>query len=241
MALTGGRMPYDAAGALTGPARVIYGLEGTAITPTTDLWDIIASVADANGEYPVKAGYKDFGLAADAPSYSHDKETEGIEYEQPSAELFEQISNITRSFTAQIAQIDPTNMEIVENTQAGQDAIAASAGSTAGGTTSQSALTRVNFGLYDTLVTRAIVLVGYRPSGAGVVTEPSGRTRPPAVALLLPSCRLAAEESEFEFAKGEPVNAEIGFTVFPASGFPAGEEHGAWFFESAGVMPAQGA
>ena len=230
MALTGGRMPYDAGGALTGPARVIYGLQGTSLTPTSDLWDVIPAVANAQGEYPVKTGFRDFGLAADAPSYSHDKETEGIEYEQPSSDLFEQISNITRSFTAQIAQIDPTNMEIVENTQAGQAAVAAAANESAG--------IKVGFGMYDVLLSRAIILVSYRPSGAGEVVEPSGLRRPPAVALMLPSCRLAAEESEFEFAKGEPVNAEIGFTVFPASGFPAGQEHGFWFFENPGTIAA---
>lgn len=230
MAIGGGRLPYDSSGALTGPARVLYGDVGVLMTPTTDLWDIVPAVANAQGEYPAMTGYNDFGLAADAPSYSHDKETEGIEYEQPSSELFEQISNITRSFTAQIAQIDPDNMEIVENTQAGQDAVAAGA--------NQSAGTKVSFGLYDTFATRAIILVTYRPSGAGLVTEPGGRTRPPAVALLLPACRLAAEESEFEFSKGEPVNAEIGFTAFPASGFPAGEEHGFWFFETPGTIAA---
>lgn len=228
MALQGGKLPYDGDGALTGPARVLYGPSATAVP--TDLWDVVPAVANAQGEYPAKTGWFDFGLAAEAPSYSHDKETEGIEYEQPSAALFEQISAITRSFTAQIAQIDPANMKIVENTQAATVAIAASA--------NESAMDKVSFGLYDTFETRRIVLVTYRPSGAGEVTEPNGTKRPPAAALILPTCRLAAEESEFEFAKGEPVNAEIGFTVFSTPGLPAGQEHGFWIFEKPGAITA---
>lgn len=228
MALSGGRLPYDETGALTGPARVLYGNSATAIP--VDLWDVIPAQADAQGEYPAKTGWNDFGLAAEAPSYSHDKETEGIEYEQPSAALFEQISAITRSFTAQIAQIDPANMAIVENSQAGTTAIAAGP--------NESAQDKVPFGLYDSFLTQRIVLVTYRPSGAGEVTEVNGTVRSPAAALILPTCRLAAEESEFEFAKGEPVNAEITFTVFSTPGLPAGQEHGFWIFEKPGVITA---
>jgi hypothetical protein len=228
MALGGGRTPYDSAGALTGPARVLY-------APVTedvpgDLWDIVTAVADGSGEYPAQGDWEDFGLAADAPSYTHSKDTEGLEYQQPAGVLFEQISDITRTITVQIAQIDPANMRIVENSSGANEAVAAAV--------NQSAGTKVPFGLYDTFTTYRVALISYRPSGAAVVTEPGGATRPPAVGLILPRVRLSAEDSEFSFERGTPVNAAITFTVFPEDTLDAGEEHGFWFFETPSTILA---
>lgn len=228
MALGGGRTPYDPAGALTGPARVLYA-PITAAVPA-DLWDVVPAIRDGSGEYPAVGDWEDFGLAADAPSYSHSKDVEGLEYQQPAGVLFEQISDITRTITVQIAQIDPANMRIVENTQAANEAIAADA--------NQSALTQVRFGLYDEFVSYRVAMVGFRPSGAAVVQEPDGYVRPPAVALILPNVRLSAEDSEITMERGEPVNAAIQFTVFPEDTLDAGEEHGYWVFETAGTIAA---
>jgi len=233
MPATGGRMPFDASGALAGPARTVFADPADVATSPVDLWEIITPIADAEGEYPVLTGWKDFGLAADAPTYTHAKETEGLEYQQSRGVLFEQISNIARSFTAQIAQIDPDNMVIVENAQA-VETIAASAG--------KSALKKVPFGIYEEFKTLRIALISYRPSGTPLVTEPapSARTRPAAVALVLPLCVLAAEDSEFEFDAGNPVNAPITFTVLRDDTQTAGEEHGYWVFEQPGVIAPAG-
>jgi hypothetical protein len=225
----GGKTPYDAGGALAGPARVVYSRPEDVATVPVDLWDIIPAVADAQGEYPVKTGWKDFGLSADAPSYTHSKESEGLEYQQPKGVLFEQISAITRTFTAQIGQIDPENMQIVENTQS-LTSIAASTG--------ESAQKKVPFGLYSEFKNVRIAMITYRPSGTPSVTEPapSNIVRPAAVALVLPLCVLSAEDSEFTFDKGAPVNAAITFTVLPVQALGAGKEHGFWLFEQPGVI-----
>jgi hypothetical protein len=231
MAYTGGRMPYDAAGALAGPARVLYAELAVVPTPPTGLWDIVPAVANAQGEYPPMNGWKDFGLAADAPTYTHSKDTEGLEYQQPKGELFQQISDISRTFTAQVAQIDADNLKIIENT-ANVDAIASGAG--------HSALTKVPFGLYQSLRSYRIALVSYRPDGSAVVTEPapSNVVRPPAVALVLPTCTLSAEDTELEFDKGSPVNCAVTFTAIQTPGLDAGEEHGYWILEAAGAISA---
>lgn len=225
----GGRTPYDAGGALAGPARVVYARPADVPTAPGDLWDIIPAVANAQGEYPVVTGWKDFGLAADAPTYTHSKDSEGLEYQQPKGVLFEQISAITRTFTAQIGQIDPDNMLIVENT----DNLVSVASSTG-----QSALKKVPFGLYSEFKNVRIALITYRPSGTPTVTEPapSNIVRPAAVALVLPSCVLSAEDSEFEFDAGTPVNAAITFTALPDQSLGAGKEHGYWVFETPGVI-----
>ncbi len=225
MALGGGRTPFDPTGALTGPSRVLWA-PITEDVPA-DLWDVIPAENTA-GEYVALGDWEDFGLAADAPIYNHSKEVEGLEYEQPSSLLFEQISKVERTFTVQIGQIDPQNMRIVENTQSANEAIAAAAGS--------SALTQVRFGLYDEFIPVRVVMVSYRPSGAAIVTESDGTVRPPLVALVLPNCRLSAEDSEMTFERGTPVNTAIKFTVYPEETLDAGEEHGYWAFEAAGTI-----
>lgn len=229
MPATGGRMPFDASGALAGPARTVFADPADVAASPVDLWQIITPVANVTGEYPVKTGWKDFGLAADAPTYTHSKETEGLEYQQSRGVLFEQISNIARSFTAQVAQIDPDNMVIVENAQAVE---------TIAGATGVSAQKKVSFGIYEEFKTLRIALISYRPSGTPMVTEPapSNRKRPAAVALILPLCVLAAEDSEFQFDAGNPVNAPITFTVLRDATQAAGKEHGYWIFEQPGVI-----
>lgn len=228
MTLGGGRVPYDPATALAGPARVVY----APITESVpvDLYDIVPGVADGSGEYPTVGDWEDFGLAADAPTYNHSRETEGLEYEQPHGVLFEQLSEITRTFTAQIAGISPENMKIVENTASAIESIAAAA--------NQAAQKKVPFGNYSSLTAYRIAMISFRPDGSATVTEPGGATRPPAVALVLPRVVLGAEDSEFSFGAGEPVNAPIAFNVIDEDTLDAGEEHGFWVFEEPGTISA---
>lgn len=225
----GGRTPYDAGGALAGPSRVLYADPTTVPTIPTNVWDIVPAVANASGEYPAVSGWTDFGLSAAAPDYVHSKTSAGLTYQQPKGALFEQISEITRSFTAQIGQIDPANMLIVEN--------ATSLASVASAT-GKSATQKVSFGLYSEFKAVRIAMITFRPSGTPTVTEPSPSNivRPAAVALILPLCVLSAEDSTFTFDAGNPVNAAIKFTVLPVQTLGAGKEHGFWVFETPGVI-----
>lgn len=228
---TGGRTPYDAGGALAGPARVLWADPTTVATTPSDLWDIIPAVANASGEYPPMSGWNDFGLSAAAPEYTHSKTSAGLTYQQPHGVLFEQITDITRTFTAQIGQIDQDNLAIVENTTNPSVAVAAATG--------KSAQTKVKIGLYPAFKAVRIAMVSYRPSGTPTVTEPSPSpvgTRPAAVALVLPLVNLSAEDSTFQFDSGNPVNAAIKFTVLPDQTQGAGAEHGYWIFETPGVI-----
>lgn len=228
MAIEGGRTPWDPTAALTGPARTLYAPPDSPLP--VDGWSVVPP-KNTGGEYPAQGVWKDFGLAADAPSYTHSKETEGLEYQQPAAVLFEQLSNITRTFTAQIAGIDPETMAIVENTQVAPELIAAGP--------NKSAQDKLSFGLYDNLLTYRIAMVTYRPSGAALVTEPDGTLRPPAVILVLPLVTLSSEDSEFSFERGTPVNAPITFTVIPDPTITdPRSKHGFWIFERAGVIAA---
>ena len=228
MAMHGGRTPYDEAGALTGPARVLYAPLATAVP--VDIWDIIPAVADVNGEYPAKTGWFDFGLAADAPSYSHSRESEGLEYEQPSGALFQAISEVERQLTVQIAHIDEVTLQIIENSGAATTIAAAA---------TESAQKKVNVGLYSDVPVWRVALVSFRPSGANVVTEPVASpvdTRPGLVARVIPRAVITADETEMEFTRGEPTNAEVVFVAQSEPTAPAGGEHGYWIVEQAGTI-----
>ncbi|MBA2726479.1 MAG: hypothetical protein H0U53_10855 [Actinobacteria bacterium] len=236
MPRTGGRTPYDKNNALSGPCRVVWALSSVAL-PTSPV-DIVQQVADANGEYPAKTGWNDFGLSADAPEFTHDKETEGLEYEQPTGVLFEEITEINREFTAQIAEIDVENLKIIENSDI-VEAVAASAAA-APAASKTAAWQKVQTGLYDAFKMYRIAFIAYRPTGAGVVTEPGPptKTRPPAVCRVLPLATLAADESALEFERGEPVNAEVTFRVVDDSAAGTGKQHGYWALETAGLIAA---
>jgi hypothetical protein len=176
-------------------------------------------------------GWNDFGLSAAAPDYLHHRASAGLTYQQPHGVLFEQITEITRSFTAQIGQIDQDNLPIVENSTNPNTAIAAATG--------KSAATKVKIGLYSAFKAVRIAMVTYRPSGTPTVTEPAPSpvgTRPAAVALVLPLCTLSATDSTFTFDSANPVNAAIQFTALADQTLGSGAEHGYWIFETPGVI-----
>lgn len=224
MAMHGGKTPWDEAGALTGPARCLYAPVATAVP--VDLWDIVPAEADVNGEYLAKTGWFDFGLAADAPTYNHSRDSEGLEYQQPSGALFTVITEVVRELTVQVAHIDEKTLEIIEN---------AGAASTIAAASNESAQKKVSVGLYDSVPVWRVCLISFRPSGAASVTE-AATTRPPAVARIIPRAVITADETEMSFERGEPVNASVTFVAESEPTAPAGGEHGFWIVEQAGSI-----
>lgn len=228
MTMHGGRTPYDEAGALTGPARVLYAPTSTAVP--TDVWDIIPAVKDGSGEYPAKTGWFDFGLAADAPSYHHARDSAGLTYQQPSGALFQQITSITRTMVVQMAHIDETVLQILENASAVASTIAASS------VNHTSAEKKLYVGLYSDTPNWRIAMISYRPDGAAVVTETDGLTRPPLVARIIPLAEVATDEVVMTVGRGDPVNTPVTFTALSEPTAPAGGEHGYWIVEQAGTI-----
>lgn len=228
MAMHGGRTPWDEAGALAGPARVLYA--PTSVAVPGDLWDIVPAVATAGGEYPAKTGWVDFGLMADPPSVTHGRDSSGLDYQQPSGPLFQAITEVNRSMTVNIAHIDEVTMQIVENAAAATSIAAA---------TGESALKKVYVGLYSNVPQWRIALVSFRPSGAGAVVEPAPSpigTRPPAVARVIPRATISSDDTEIEFPEGDPAAGDVTFTAESEPTAPAGGEHGYWIFEQAGTI-----
>lgn len=226
MAMHGGKTPWDEAGALTGPARVLYA--ATSVTLPDDIWDIIPAVRNGSGEYPALTGWFDFGLAVDAPTVGHGRESAGLEYQQPSGTLFQAITAVNRNMTVSIGHIDEKTLQIIEN---------ASAATTVAADTNKSALKQINVGLYTTVPQWRVALVSFRPSGAATVIEGAGGpTRPPLVARVIPRCVISSDDTDIEFPKGDPVAGEITFTAESEPAAPAGGEHGWWWIEQAGTI-----
>lgn len=228
MAMHGGRTPWDEAGALAGPARVLYA--PTSVAVPGDVWDIVPAVATAGGEYPAKTGWVDFGLMADAPSVTHGRDSSGLDYQQPSGALFQAITEVNRSMSVNIAHIDEVTMQIVENADAATSIAAA---------TGESALKKVYVGLYSDVPQWRIALLAFRPSGAGAVVEPGPSpvgTRPPLVARVIPRATISSDDTEFSFPEGEPAAGDVVFTAESEPTAPAGGEHGYWCFEQPGTI-----
>lgn len=224
----GGRVPYDEQGALTGPARTV--VAETSVTSPNDLWDIIEPVPDVDGEYPTQTGWRDIGLAVDAPEYSHGGSQSGLAYQQPTGELFQVVDEVTRNITIHIADFREDNLKLLENSEvtAAVAAGAAASGETAG--------TKVYIGLYTDLKVVRVAMISYRPVGAEVVDE-GATTRPTAVALIIPKAQLTVNDKTVSPAKGAGVDAAIQLSAQVDAAAPAGGEHGFWFIETAGTAP----
>lgn len=230
MARTGGKFPFDKTLAVTGPARVVWAETATA-TPT-NLNSIIQQVANSSGEYPCKTGWFDFGLAADAPTYTRDLNMQSLDYEQVNA-LFEEVDQITRQFTAEISEIDSEALKIIENTQT-TTAVSASAASAADGVR-MPAGTLVHTGLFTSLRQYRMAWIFARPSSSGAnVVEPGPPvvTRPAFVARIFPLVQISADNADLQAKKGDAGNVECKFDVVADTTLAAGKEHGYWAIET---------
>lgn len=228
MSMHGGRTPYDEAGALSGPARILFA--PTTVAVPTDIFAVVPAVADVDGEYPALTGWEDFGLTADATTTSHARDSSGLEYQQPVAALFQAITSITRQITVPVAHIDERTLQIMENASAATT-IAAAAG--------KSSQKKINVGNYSSVPQWRVVMIAYRPNGAGTVTEPAPSpvgTRPPLVARVIPRCTIASDSTELSIGRGDPSSMPIVFTAESEPTAPSGGEHGYWITEDAGVI-----
>lgn len=230
-AMHGGRTPFDEEGALTGPARVLYA--PTTVAAPADPYDVIPGVADASGEYPAETGWEDFGLAVDAPTYTHGRESEGLEYQQPSGALFQAITAVNRNMTVNVGHIDKKTLQVIENAAAAIT-VGASAGEGAG-------FDKLAVGLYSSAPQWRVALVSFRPTGSGTVIEPAPSpvgSRPPFAMRVIPRATITADDTEMSFERGTPTGAEVTFTAESEPTAPAGGEHGYWFLEKTGTIAA---
>lgn len=230
MSIVTDSLGLDPTAVATGPGRFLIA-PVSAPVPTSP-YDAVLPVANGSGYYPAIAPWRDTGLSVDAPSWTHSRETEGLEFQHVAGTLFDRITEVTRTLTAQISGITPENLALIENVpDSAITTIASSAG--------KPAAKKIGFGTYSRLISYRGMVMFERADDATPITEPGGRTRPPAIFYVLPTMQLSADEdSEFEVAKGEAVNTAVSFKAINTPGTPAGQNHGFWFIETPGVVTA---
>lgn len=222
---------YDPADLATGPGRVF--IAPTSAPIPADPYAIVPAVADANGLYPAVTPWRDSGLSVDAPSWTHSRETAGLEFEQTGV-LFDRVTDVSRTLTADLAGLSAANIALVENVPDSAITEIASAAGKPGGT-------RIDLGIYRQLL-RYRVAVVFERADEVLINEPGGGTRPAALFYILPLCQIAADnETEVEVARGEPVHIPVTFRALPIPDAPAATAHGFWFLEQAGTITGGGA
>lgn len=218
---------YDILKLAVGPARVLYA--PTSVAVPTKLQDIVKLV-NTEGEYAAASEWTDFGAApeGDGASYSRGFETEGLGIEQSSGAIFTDITDVNRSISLNVAEIDPDNMKIVEGTDIATEEVAAGKE-----TSKQEAVPLGSVSEFDTF---RIALLAQRKKDSGVVKEPDETERGRLVAVVLNRCTISADDSEIEVAKGGLLSAPLTFEAFPEPGQPSKKAFGRWFFEAAGTI-----
>jgi hypothetical protein len=221
---------YDITKLGIGPARVLYA--PTTVDVPVKLQDIVELV-NTDGVYAPVEGWIDFGAApeGDGASYSRGFETEGLGIEQSSGAIFTDITDVNRSISLNIAEIDPVNMKIVEGTDIATETIAKAKGS--------SAQSRVPIGSVSEFDQYRIALLAQRKKQSGIVKEPDDTERGCLVAVVLNRCQISADDAEIEVAKGGLMSAPLTFEGFPEPGEPAKKSFGGWLFEDAGTIEAE--
>lgn len=224
--------PHDLSKLAVGPARVLYAPLKTAVPKKLQS---IVKLTNAE-EYEPVGEWEDFGSApgGDGASYSRGFETEGLEIEQVSGAIFNEITDVNRSIGLNVAEISPENMKIVEGTEIASEAVAAEKSvEEKGGAPAQ---TRVAIGSVSELPLYRIALIAQRKKSEVEVVEPDGTVRAGLVAVVLNRCSLAADDSEIQVQKGGLLSAPITFEAFPEPGEEPDEAFGGWIFESAGTI-----
>lgn len=226
MAVVSGPLPYDLAHLLGGAARVIV---SDPSAPPSALPENINDFIDCETPYATKTGYLDLGATTEGTSYSRDMDSEGYEIEQTSGTIFEEITEVSRRLDVNMGEINPQNLQILEEAPS-----VATVAAVVGEAVAQKA---VAFGSIQSLTSRQVIFVGMRNKQSGVVSETTGSiTRGRFVALVLYNATIAADSSEVEVAKGSLASLPVSFVAFPAGGETQGQEFGTWLLEDAGTI-----
>jgi hypothetical protein len=219
-----GTLPYDLNNLLGGAARVIVSDDAVA-NPAIPV--NIADVIAMTSPYAEKTGWRDLGATGDSADYSRDLTTSGWEIQQVSGSVFEEVTEVVRTFKAEVAEINPENLRILENSGAATT-IAAAAG--------KSAQKRLKIGNFTQLTLRRCAFVAMRNPGSGIVTEPGGVTRGRMVMYVAYQAALSADAAQLQIQKGELASVPVTFKFYPDGSQVSGEEYGSWFTEDAGTI-----
>lgn len=225
MTVVTGTLPYDLANLLGGAARVLVSDDAGALP---SIPASIADVIDPVAPYTPQTGWLDFGATGEGTSYSRGMDSDGYEIQQTAGTIFEEITDVNRTLTVDIAEITPEHLALMENS---------SEVGTVAAATGAAAQKSVKFGSIRSLKTRRVAFIAQRHPNSGVVVEDTGGPeRGRFVMLCLYSVQLSADDSEMTVEKGSLATLPVSFVAYPEGGEAAGEEYGTWLLEDAGTI-----
>lgn len=228
MAYTGYPFPYNISDLLVGAVRILYAPTSVGIP------DSISDVIDMESPYSVQSGWVELGATRESFTYTRGFETEGLEIQQTSSILFEEVTNVSRTIEVSMAEFNTANLALMEGAQSASGTVSAASGI--------SAQTTQKFGAFTTLDRYRFAFLSRRNIASGIVTESSGAvpasgTRGRFVMGVLYQAQMSADDAELEFDKGTLTAASVTFTAFGDSTVTLADENfGCWFFENTGTI-----
>lgn len=233
MAYGGYPFPYDIGNLLVGAVRILYADPDV----VTAVPDNMSDVMSLESPYTAATNWSEIGATRDSFTYTRGFETEGLEIQQTTATLFEEITNVSRTIEVSAAEFTGGILKIIEGADSNAvTAVAASA--------NVSAQKRLYIGSFSTLKRYRFAFVARRNVASGTVVEsaeavPASGSRGRFVMCILNQAQMSADDAEIEFDKGTLAATSVTFTAFPDDDVTlASDNYGAWFFEDAGTIPA---
>lgn len=225
MALVNAPFPYDIDNLLSGAVSIYYGPAATTAIPV-DISDVILMEAP----YTVQTGWTPLGATKEPFSYTRSYDSEGLEIQQSTTVILEEVTDITRTITVSMAEFNPFGFQLMENAPS-VATISAAAG--------VSAQKKISFGSFTSLTRYRFAFLSRRPKASGEVTESDATTvRGRFVMGVAYQAQVQADEIEMEQGKGELTAVELAFTLFPETTVPQpeGQDVGTWLLEDAGTI-----
>jgi hypothetical protein len=189
----------------------------------------IHSAIDMVYPYAPKTGWVNGGAAVSARGYTRSLESEGIDIQEQTGNLFEDITETIRTVSLPFAEMRPFLEEIIENSPQIDDIAAAA------GISEQEVVALQSI---STLRRYRVAIIGVRRTESGVVVEPAdSRERGRFVGRLLNLCTISADDVEEEQEKGSLAERVVAFTAFSDS--EVDQDDGDWgrtVFEKAGTV-----
>jgi hypothetical protein len=189
----------------------------------------IHSVIDMVYPYAPVDSWENGGAAVSQRGYTRGLSSEGIDIQEQTGNLFEDITETTRTVSLPFAEINPFLESIIENSPAIDDIDAAP------GVSEQSVVALQSI---STLRRYRIAIIGVRRTESGVVVEPpDARQRGRFVGRLLNLCTLSADDTEQTMEKGSLAERVVAFTAFSDSEVDANDgDWGRVVMEKAGTV-----
>ena len=215
--------PYDINKIAQGPARVLY-------TPTTTtLPTKLSMLFLQKAPYTVATNWLNAGATTGPTVVGRNFTTAGLNIQQDTSPILEEISEVTRTVTIPIAQLDSAMLDILEES-GGVTTVAAGAGVDA-------PQTKVPFGSIVDLGTYRVAVVWRFKKSQGIVVEPTTLLERGRIAAWVGyNMKLTADNVQVSIGENEIVGGSLAFKAESDAAVTAeGTEQGFWIYETAGA------